>query len=51
MSEDAWIVYYQDASVDQVLFAGEGAEEAAWTHFNDARQHWSVVLFKEVDRS
>jgi hypothetical protein len=46
--EPAWLLWFDDPSVESEVFTGEGAEEAAKTIYESARQHWSCTLFKEV---
>ena len=47
MSERAWLLWYEDASVEPEIFAGAGAEKAAKSRFESSRQHWTCRLFVE----
>jgi hypothetical protein len=44
----AWLIFYEDHVVTPEVFVGEGAKEAAYKRFNQARDHWSCHLFARV---
>ena len=43
-----WMVYFEDASIKPELFFGEGAEQAARTHYQSAKDAWSCHLLSRV---
>ncbi len=45
---DAWILVYEDASVEDERFSGDGATEAARKRFDRARENWACHLFRCV---
>lgn len=47
-ADDAWLVYYEDASQMPEIFAGAGAKEAARNRFEQASSHWTAHLFQRV---
>jgi hypothetical protein len=50
LDEPAFIVKFADAELEDVLFSGYGAEEAARRYFDRKRAAWTVYLFKEIAR-
>lgn len=45
------MIWYSDVDVSPEHFSGEGAEETARKRFVQARDHWTVRLFRCVDQS
>jgi hypothetical protein len=45
-----WLLWFFDSSVENEVFEGEGAEEAAQARFEACKQNWSCVLLQEIDR-
>lgn len=48
---DSWMIWYADCDVSPEYFSGYGAERAARSRFSQAKDHWTVRLFKSVDQS
>lgn len=46
--ELAWLLWYEDNSVEPEVFSGLGAEKAARARFESARQNWTCRLFVEA---
>lgn len=46
---EAWILYFEDATVPQELFSGYGAEQAARSRWENAKLNWSCHLFATVE--
>ena len=42
---ETYILWYEDAEVEQVMFSGHGAEEAAQKTYEQALLNWSCHLF------
>lgn len=51
ISPDAWMIWYSDVDVSPDHFSGKNAEEAARNRFSQAKDHWTVRLFKCVEQS
>lgn len=43
--ERSWILFYEDAEMEQILFSGYGAEQAARKAYERALTNWSCHLF------
>ncbi len=50
IDEPSFIVRFADQDMDDELFGGYGAEEAARKYFEMRRAAWTVSLFKEIAR-
>jgi hypothetical protein len=46
---DAWIIWFEDASMPPETFTGYGATEAARKRFDMVRSNWNCHLFQRVE--
>ncbi len=47
-SDEAWLIFFNDAERTMETFAGEGAEAAAKSRFKEISISWNATLFQKI---